>query len=120
MILPAGVQYLSRMTDGRFVVAQTGGMYQTYDIELKKDTATTLKGTTDVTKQLPWLDDYMLWSDRDNMLRFYEFDGANQNDIMPVTAGYSVELSPNSKYVYGVIKSSDGQYQLERVQLILN
>jgi hypothetical protein len=117
--LPGGAQYLTIMNDGRFVVAQNGSIYQVYDIELKKTTTTTLKGTSPVTKQLSWLDNYMVWSDRDSMVRLYEFDGANQNDIMPVTPGFSVTLSPDSKYIYGMIKSNDGQFHLERVQLIL-
>jgi hypothetical protein len=101
------------------VIAQTGGSYKTYDVELQKTTATMLKGSADVTKELGWLDNYMLWSDRDNMLRLYEFDGANLHDIMPVTNGFSVNLTPNSKYLYGIIKENDASYHLERVRLIL-
>lgn len=116
--LPGGAQYVTIKTSGRFVVAQNGGSYKTYDVELQKTTTTTLKGSTDVTKEIGWLDNYMLWSDRDGMLRLYEFDGANQHDIMPVTSGFSVNLSPNSKYLYGILKEND-TYHLERVRLIL-
>jgi hypothetical protein len=115
-----GAQHLSIVTEGRFVVAQNGGTYQVYDLELKKATTTILKGSTNVTQELPWLDNYMLWSDRDNMLRLYEFDGTNQHDIMPVAAGFSATLSPNSKYLYGIVKSSDGVYHLERVRMIIS
>jgi hypothetical protein len=119
MSLVGGAQHLSIITEGRFVVAQAGATFQVYDLELKKATTTTLKGMTPVTSKLNWLDNYMLWSDRDNMVRLYEFDGANQHDIMPVTAGFSVTLSPNSKYIYGIIKSDSGTYHLERVRMIL-
>jgi hypothetical protein len=119
MDLVGGAQYLSIMTEGRFVVAQSGATFQVYDLELKKETTTTLKGSSAITSKLNWIDNYMLWSDRDNMLRLYEFDGANQHDIMPVAAGFSVTLSPNAKYIYGVVKSESGMYHLERVRMIL-
>jgi len=117
--LPGGAQYLSIKTDGRFVVAQNAGVFETYDIELQKTTKTVLKGTTDVTSELPWLDGYILWSDRDGMMRLYEFDGANQQDIMPVVSGFSATLSPSGKYLYGITKTADGAYHLERVTLTL-
>lgn len=121
MTLPGGAQYLTIKTDGRFVIAQAGATTATYDLELKKMTTTTLKGTSEVVKELDWLDNYMPWSDRDGMLRFYEFDGANQHDIMPVTPGFSVTLSPTGKYVYGIVASKDGtKFHLERARLILN
>lgn len=120
MTLPGGVQYLSTKSVGRFVVAQAGATYTVYDIELQKMTSTTTKGTTEVTKEFGWLDKYMLWSDRDGMVRFYEFDGANQQDVMPVIPGFSVVLSPTGKYVYGMTKSADGtKFHLERTRLIL-
>lgn len=118
MNLAGGAQYLSVKTNGRFVIAQNKDVFTIYDVELQKTSTTKLKGSAEFTKELPWLDNYMVWSDRDNMLRFYEFDGGNQHDIMPVTSGLSVSLSPNSKYVYGFLKGDDGVYQLERVKLL--
>lgn len=117
--VPGGVQYLSIRTEGRFVIMQNQGTFMTYDLELKKLTTTPLKGTSPVTGKLGWIDNYMPWSDRDGMLRLYEFDGANQHDIMPVVPGMTVDLSQNGKYLYGISKSSDGVYHLERAQLLL-
>jgi len=118
--MPGGAQYLSIRTEGRFVIMQNGDMFKTYDLELKKTTQTTLKGVSPVTKKLGWIDGYMPWSDRDGMLRFYEFDGTNQHDIMPIAEGFDVVLSPNSRYVYGIQKTADGAYHLERARLILS
>lgn len=118
--VPGGVQYLSDQTNGRFIIAQNGATYATYDLELEKTTTTTLKGSSSVSRELAWLDKYHIWSDRDGMLRFYEFDGANQQDIMKVVPGMSVALSPNGKYLYGITKSDNGRYHLTRVQMILN
>lgn len=116
--IPGGAQYVSIKTNGRFVVAQADGVYYVYDNELKRQTKTTLKGQTPVTTELKWLDSYMPWSDRDGMLRLYEFDGANQSDIMPVVGGQAVSLSPDDSYLYG-ITVGQGKQHLTRVRLIL-
>lgn len=113
----AGAQYLSMVTAGRFVVAQTGATYAVYDLELKKATTTQLRGDGGVTQELRWLDGYNVWSDRGGMLRLYEFDGANQHDIMKVTPGFNVTLGPGERYIYGITQS-DGIFHLTRVQLL--
>jgi len=115
-----GVQYLSDQTNGRFIVAQNGPTYATYDLELEKMTTTTLKGSSAVSRELSWLDKYHVWSDRDGMLRLYEFDGANQQDIMKVVPGMSVALTPNGKYIYGITKSDNGMYHLTRAQMTID
>lgn len=119
MPIDGGAQYLSIRTNGRFVVAQNGGTYNVYDLELKKATSTTLKGSSPVTTELQWIDDYMPWSDRDGTLRLYEFDGANQHDIMKIAPGFSVTLSPSEKYLYDIQKDGDS-YHLERVKLLIS
>lgn len=119
MTVPGGASYLSTKTNGRFIVAQHGNAFVVYDLELKKMTTTKLKGKAKVTRELHWLDGYTVWSDQDNELRLYEFDGANQHDIMPVAPGFSVTLSPSGKYLYGITKAKDGTYHLTRVQLQL-
>lgn len=119
MSVPGGVRDLSIMTSGRFIVAQTANAYIVNDLELEKTTTTALKGDDTTNRPLRWLDGYTIWSDRSNVLRTYEFDGANQHEIMPVAPGFSVTYSPNSKYLYGVIKSSDDKFHLQRVQMIL-
>jgi hypothetical protein len=118
--IPAGTQYLSSQTKGRFIVAQQGATYVVYDLELKKMTKTTLRGVSPVTTELKWIDGYTMWSDQDARLRLYEFDGANQQDIMAVAPGFSALITPNNKYLYCITKSEDGQYHLSRVQLIIS
>ncbi|MDN5274287.1 MAG: hypothetical protein JWP06_188 [Candidatus Saccharibacteria bacterium] len=117
--IAGGAQYLSIPTDGRFVAAQHDDTLVVTDLELNKTTTTKLKGTSEVKEQMQWLDTYTVWSDRDSMVRLYEFDGANQHDIMPVTPGLNVTLNPDAKYLYGIIKSEDGMYHLERVRMVL-
>jgi hypothetical protein len=120
MDFKGGTQYLSNRTSGRFIIAQRGDTFKVYDLELKKETTTKLAGTGPLTNKLEWLDGYMAYSDRGGMLRFYEFDGTNQHDIMKVAPGFSVTLSPNEKYLYGIGKDDSSKYHLERVQMILS
>lgn len=115
----AGVQHLSIVTAGRFVIAQAGAAYTVYDLELKKMTTTQLRGEGSVSQELRWLDGYNIWSDRGGMLRLYEFDGANQHDIMKVAPGFTVTLGPGERYIYAITKSGS-TFHLTRVQLILS
>lgn len=119
MTVPGGVRHLSTRTSGRFVVAQTANAYIVHDIELDKTTTTKLKNATPVTEELGWLDGYTLWSDQGGTLRIYEFDGANQHDIMSVSSGHDATYSQNAKYLYGIDQSESGEFHLQRVRMIL-
>lgn len=117
--LSANPVALTASLNDRFFMAQLPTGYATYDIELKKYDETKWAMQPQTPRPLNWLDNFMLWSDYGGQLRFYEFDGANQQNIMPVAEGYTASLSPNGKYVYGVARTDKG-YVFERAQLILN
>ncbi|MET0980413.1 MAG: PEGA domain-containing protein [Candidatus Saccharimonadales bacterium] len=119
MSVPGGVQYLSIVTNGRFVVAQTPTSYVVNDLELKKMTTTTVSADAPLQRELRWLDGFTVWNDQTGTLRSYEFDGGNQHDLMPVAPGLSVTYSPNAKYLYSMFKSTDDKFHLQRVQMIL-
>lgn len=116
--VPEGALSLDITRNNRFAVVQLRDGYATYDIELKKFDKTTWTQQPAVSRELEWIDDYILWTDYGNQLRFYEFDGANQQNIMPVTEGFDVSVSPNDKYVYGIMKTTKG-YEFRRALLIL-
>jgi hypothetical protein len=116
--LTAPATYLSISRNGRFAVAQLPDGYTTYDIELQKTDSTVFKQPAVIQRKLPWLDDYIILSDRGNMLRFYEFDGSNQQDIMPVIEGQAASLSNDNKYLYGFVQTKDG-ISLDRAKLII-
>lgn len=116
--VPAGALSMTVSRNGRFFVTQLPDGYATYDIDLKKYDRTTWSVSPTVQRELRWLDDYMIWTDTGDQLRFYEFDGANQNNIMPVAEGFGVTLTPNNKWVYGIGRTDDG-LELKRAQLVL-
>jgi hypothetical protein len=116
--IPVGTTAFAISRNNRFFVAQLPDGYATYDIELKKYDKTTWATQPTTPRPLNWLDDYTLWSDYGGQLRLYEFDGANQQNIMPVAEGFATSLSPNDKYVYTITKTAKG-YQLQRGLLIV-
>lgn len=113
------INFFANKTDGRFFVAQHENSYSVYDLELQKATMTTLRGEARQEKEIRWIDGYNAWSSLDGVLRFYEFDGANQNDIMPIVAGQNPALSPNDRFIYAPTVDETGVYHLSRVRLIL-
>ena len=114
--IPVGLTKLSVSSNGRFVVAEVPDGYATYDLELKKYDKTTWAQTTTVQRPLMWLDDYIIWSDNGGQLRIYDFDGANQQNVMQVAEGNMASISPNGKYIYTITKSDKG-FDLSRAQL---
>ena len=117
--------------NNRFFVARQLNGFSTYDIELKKYDETIWAGRTPISDAeaammemtatpLKWLDDYSIWADYGGTLRLYDFDGANQQAIMPVAQGteFNVTLSQNNKYLYAIAKTDNG-FTLERARMIL-
>lgn len=117
--VPAQIDYLSSRTGGRFFVAQHGKSYSVYDLELQKVTTTSLRGDNTPKNELRWIDGYRVVSGLDGKLRFYEFDGANQHDIMPIVSGQNPALTSNNRYIYAPTVNQDGEFHLSRVRLIL-
>lgn len=111
-----GVDYLEIRNNGRFIVAQKAGEYQVYDNELKQLNKTTLKDVVD-SRKLNWLDGYYAWSDHGGTLRLYEFDGANQHDIMPVLSGQAATLAQDGTFLYGFKTGEDKVFSLVRTRL---
>lgn len=119
MSTPEPITYLSNKTSGRFFVAQHANKYSVYDLELQKTTTTTLRGDGELKSELHWLDGYIVWSNLGGVLRFYEFDGANQNDIMPIVQGQRPALTSNNRYIYAPTQDKNGVFHLSRVRLVL-
>lgn len=119
LTVPESASRLTMTDNGRFVMVQLPDGYSTYDLELQKYDKTTWATQPTAPRAISWLDRYMIWSDNGGKLRFYEFDGANQQNIMDVAEGYSVSLSPNEKYVYAIGKTADDKRELRRALLQL-
>ncbi len=117
--IPAGISNFEVSANNRFFVSTLPDGYATYDIELSKYDKTTWDVQPQTVQPINWLDDYTMWSDNGGELRFYEFDGANQQNIMPAAVGYAAAVSPDNKYVYDVVKTDKG-YALQRALLILH
>lgn len=117
--LPNAPTRLTIGENGRLVVAEMGDGYTTYDIELDKTDTTTFNKPATVARPLQWLDSYVIANDRGSMLRFYEFDGGNQQDVMPVIEGQAMSLTGNEKFLYG-FTAEDDVTALTRARMTVN
>lgn len=106
--LASGATRLTIGENGRLVVAEMSDRYTTYDIELNKTDTTVFSRLAAAARPLQWIDSYMIASDREGTIRFYEFDGGNQQDIMPVIEGQAMTLSGNEKFLYGFTQTEEG------------
>lgn len=115
--LPAGSGSIEISREGRFIIAQKGASFVTYDFEFGRLTTISQTGE-DKPRPVRWLDNHILWSDRGGILHTYEFDGENGHPIMNVAAGFDVSLSPDGRYLYAIEKTEQG-FSLSRARLIL-
>ena len=84
--------------DGRVIVFANGDKVSAFEFETKS--------ITNYTSDAPishfnWLDNYLLWQQKDNKLIIWDFDGNNHREIVQKLCGnYPVMLSANNKYLY--------------------
>lgn len=112
------IQWLDISHNGRFVVAQTGDRFTSYDVERMSLPAEATLAGEGATSQLRWLDDFYVWSDRASKLTLREYDGSNEYDMGAVATGFDATFSQNNKYLYSIGKTDKG-FQLQRVQMVL-
>lgn len=105
--------------NGQLATVQDGKSFSTYNLESTLQSSTQIKpNVSGEAQKLRYLDTYMLWGDNNGTLRTYEFDGENQNDLLPVIAKFDATISPSGKYLYCINKNSSGDYQFVRIQLL--
>jgi len=113
------VQTMSFSPDGEYLTVQAGNTFESYDVEHMQAYGSAVKTTT-AGAPLRWLSRAYLYTDADGVLSIREFDGTNIHAITKVATGYGATLSPNSRYLYSVGKTSAGELTLQRVTLLLN
>lgn len=118
MTQSGNVSRLSIRAEDRLVISESGADIQTYDVELLETHKFTIKASAPPANGLKWLDEFTAWSDADGMLRLYEFDGTNQNEIAPVMPGFMAGLSEDNTWLY-MVTSIEGAPSLTRVRLLL-
>lgn len=117
VVMQKHVDFVSFSPTARFVVAQDGANFTTYDLELDAITTTTLQGNAKTTQQLRWADDYHVWSDRDKKLSLYEFDGANVQELGAAAPGLDIVLTKNKHSLYWFQTMNDGNVSLQYLKL---
>lgn len=117
MELPEVPREFTFSPDDRFVFAQYGATFATYDLRLTKAATTTVQGDEPVRRPFGWIDEYHIYSDRGERLRWYEFDGENAQNVTAIVPGFAPKLTENNRYLYVVQKSQSSGYELVRVSL---
>lgn len=118
MKLESPILYASIAGGGQFAIIQDGASFATHNLEIEQTTHTALReNVVREPQKLRHLEAQLLWAEHNGKLRTYEFDGANQHDIMAMEARFSATFSPQGKYLYAVQKTADG-YSLSRVQFL--
>ncbi|HYG84039.1 MAG TPA: PEGA domain-containing protein [Verrucomicrobiae bacterium] len=97
-----GVATLRFSSNGRFVLAQNGGEFTSYDLETSNKAQADMTDLGKPSGPLRWLDDYYVWNDAGGKLHIAEFDGTNQRFINAVAPGYDVTLSENGKRIFSI------------------
>lgn len=114
-------QWLQFASSGRFVIAQKGNTFTTYDLEHDAEFTTTLAETAgEIRKRLRWLDDFHLWTDVGGEFRMTEFDGANQQVVTSVAPGYGATLSSNGERLFTIGKNDAGKFILQSSRMVLD
>lgn len=109
----------TNVTDnGQFATVQDGSSFATHNLETSQSSKSSLaEGAAPLPQKLKYLDGYLLWGTRNGLLHTYEFDGANQQDIMPIVPELGATLSPSAKYLYAFAHEGNA-IVLTRVQLL--
>jgi len=118
--LAGAVSSLSFSAGGDYVLAQSAGIFKSYEIEHDRVASGTLASTPGTSAPvLKWLDQSHIWNDGADELVMRDFNGDNVYSIMKVAAGFDASLSQNGRYFYGIGKADNG-YQLQRVKMLLD
>jgi hypothetical protein len=117
--LVGAVSSLSISPGNGYILAQSGELLKSYEIEHMRVAEATIK----IDRKLPasnvkWLDIAHLWSDDGGVLTMRDFNSANVYSIMSVEPGFDASLSQNGRYFYAVGKTEKG-YHLQRIKMIL-
>ncbi|HJQ08818.1 MAG TPA: PEGA domain-containing protein [Candidatus Saccharimonadales bacterium] len=99
----ANPTYTAFSISGRFVMAESGDRFAVYDAETDKNYAYQTKVALD-TPQLhaTWMDGFHLAYVGGGKLVVLDFDGANQQSLMPASAAYIPFFDPDYRAVYTI------------------
>lgn len=110
------IKELDITDNGQYATIQDGYNMAVYDLELNKKYITVITSDSAEPQLLQHLDTFLYWGYNDGKMRTYEFDGANQYNLMPFSPRFKATFSPSGKYLYSVVEKDD-KYHLQRVQM---
>lgn len=103
----------------QFVVAEHGSQFDVYDIENNSGYNYTLTSALDAPQaHASWMDGYRLTYVSAGKLLVFDFDGTNQQLLLPVSANYLPFFAPDYKYLYDFSNSPTDPALLEQTSLL--
>lgn len=91
--------------NGRFLLAEDGKGFVSYDLERQEVSQNVRKYSE---AKIGWIDSYHVAQiDESGEMILQEFDGLNANKLMPVSPGFDHLLTQDDKYMYGWYRTNE-------------
>lgn len=101
-------EYFTSSPSGEFVMGRSGATVLIIDLELMD-----YHFYETFTKEVCWVDDYMLAEVADGKLNVLDFDGTNRRVLSAASGNYGAVITNNNKYIY-YMAEEDGRTELRR------
>lgn len=120
MQLDKPITSLSFSPKSDYVLAESGTVFKTYEIEHLRIASGTLDEKDEAAStSLRWLDIAHLWNQQNGQLVMRDFDNSNVYTISAIGGSFDATLSQNGRFFYSIGKSNEG-FTLQRVKMIID
>ncbi|HEX9594635.1 MAG TPA: PEGA domain-containing protein, partial [Candidatus Saccharimonadales bacterium] len=105
----AGTKYISFSRNGQFITMQAGDKFLTYDLDRKRRSSFEIDFKIGANDEAIWLDGYRLaLADNKSLLHMFEFDGANEADLLKSNSSLSPIYSSGQNVLYSFTPPAEG------------
>lgn len=113
--------YLSFSNSAQFIVTENGSRFGTYDIETGNGYNYAIQNPLDSPQShATWMDGDRLTLTSGGKLIIFDYDGTNQQVLVPASAAYLPVFAPDYKNLYTLAStSSTGQLDLTQTSLLI-
>jgi hypothetical protein len=113
--VPFGHEDVILSSKHRFFTLRSGNDFLSYDIETEN--VKTFNLGEGETERVFWLNDYLFCTNTGN-LTVYDFDGDNEQELLPAKTDSPAVITPDHKYLYFVEDGEDGKLLLKQLNLV--
>lgn len=99
-------QFLSFSASSQFVMAQSGSKFAAYDLDTDLWQYFTLKDKVPLTSKAAWMDGNRLLLNIDDKLKVFDFNGYNQQILVPTITNMTGYFNGGYSYLYALAPSA--------------